>query len=328
MNHRVLLVLLLALSSSRVHAQKMSQADIDRLPSVPADEAKHNLISSGQPAYPPEAQTARIVGVVRIEIAVDETGKVQDLYLISGHPMLAPPAMRSVKLWKYKPFQIEGKPAVVRTEVDIGFPPGIEEMYAAREREFQQKYWADVRTAQQAAVAKDWPTAETRLKAARHTAEEAGAQKWAELSTAVAMMAAVRSEQKDYPAAEHLFKEALKIREKNQQQEAPEVAELRQNLAFVFLCESLPKSAEPLYLQSVRTYESRILDTNAQDVRASYGRHLAVGYSALARIAQTDGRTLEAKARCEKAVGYAGDWASDAEKENIRSGCASLLGDH
>jgi len=252
MNQRILLLLFLLLSSGRLCAQKMTKADIDKLPVVPPDQAANSLISDGQPQYPPDAQAARIMGVVRMAMVVDETGRVRDVFLIHGHPMLAPAAMRTVKLWKYKPFQIEGRPAVVRTEVDIGFPEGIEREYAAREKEFQGKYWSDMRVAQDAAKGEDWLTAEARLKAARAAAQERGEEKWLELANVLSMLGSVKANQNDLGAAEQFYKQSLDIHQKHQRADEAEVAAAEEDLATVYYSDRKFEKAEPLLLQSVK----------------------------------------------------------------------------
>ena len=50
------------------------------------------------------------------------------------------------------------------------------------------------------------------------------------------------------------------------------------------------KLQEPLFSASVETYLARLEDTQMKEAKASYGRHLAVGYFALSQIARTGGR--------------------------------------
>ena len=46
---------------------------------------------------------------------------MRDLQVISGHPLLVPPAIEAVKLWKYKPTLLEGAPVEVSTQIDVNF---------------------------------------------------------------------------------------------------------------------------------------------------------------------------------------------------------------
>src|SRR5262249_33185273 len=53
-----------------------------------------------QPTYPPLARQARIQGQVMLQAEISKDGSIENLRLISGHPMLAPAAIEAVKQWK------------------------------------------------------------------------------------------------------------------------------------------------------------------------------------------------------------------------------------
>ena len=52
---------------------------------------------------------------------ISKDGTIQNLQLISGHPMLAPAAIEAVKQWKYKPYLLNGEPVEVDTQVQVNF---------------------------------------------------------------------------------------------------------------------------------------------------------------------------------------------------------------
>lgn len=79
------------------------------------------LISRIEPTYPPLAQQARIQGVVVLTSTIDKEGNVQQLQLVSGHPLLASAAIAAVKQWRYKPFLLNGQPVEVETTVTVNF---------------------------------------------------------------------------------------------------------------------------------------------------------------------------------------------------------------
>src|SRR5205823_7045934 len=62
-----------------------------------------NLIRQPKPVYPPLAKQARIQGVVRFNAVIGKDGTIQNLTLMSGHPLLVPSAQEAVKQWLYKP---------------------------------------------------------------------------------------------------------------------------------------------------------------------------------------------------------------------------------
>jgi protein TonB len=79
------------------------------------------LIKKVQPNYPPLARQARIQGSVVLQAEISKEGTIQNLQLISGHPMLAPAAIEAVKQWRYKPYLLNGEPVAVETQVIVNF---------------------------------------------------------------------------------------------------------------------------------------------------------------------------------------------------------------
>ena len=79
------------------------------------------LVHEVQPEYPVLARDARIGGTVRLQAIISRDGKVEDLKLLSGQPLLVSAAMDAVKQWVYKPTYLNGTPVEVLTEVDVNF---------------------------------------------------------------------------------------------------------------------------------------------------------------------------------------------------------------
>src|ERR1700730_16824184 len=79
------------------------------------------LIYRVEPAYPPLAKQARIQGVVVMTALIDKGGNVQNLQVVSGHPLLEAAAIEAVKQWRYKRFLLNGQPVEVETTVTVNF---------------------------------------------------------------------------------------------------------------------------------------------------------------------------------------------------------------
>ena len=73
------------------------------------------LIRQPKPVYPPLAKQARISGVVHLTAVIAKDGTIQDLKVISGHPLLVQAAMEAVKQWVYQPTLLNGEPVEVVT---------------------------------------------------------------------------------------------------------------------------------------------------------------------------------------------------------------------
>jgi protein TonB len=82
---------------------------------------KGMLIFRIEPTYPTVARLARVQGVVVLTAIIGKDGTIQNLQLVSGHPLLAPAAIEAVKQWRYKPFLLNGQPVEVETTVNVIF---------------------------------------------------------------------------------------------------------------------------------------------------------------------------------------------------------------
>lgn len=80
-----------------------------------------NLVTKVTPVYPALAKQARIQGLVRFSAIIAKNGEVSSLQLISGHPLLVPPAQDAVKQWVYKSTLLNGMPVEVVTQIDVNF---------------------------------------------------------------------------------------------------------------------------------------------------------------------------------------------------------------
>jgi TonB family protein len=305
--------------------QGQNSNDAGSLPAVPPDNAKENLVTFVQPDYPPLAKAARIQGIVHASIAVDETGSVTILRLISGHPMLAPAALEAIRKWKYKPFQVDGKTTSVQTQVQVSIPENVSQSDIDVERKFQDAYWANERAGRQALNIGDFATAEAKLQVARAAAEERGDFKWLELADVVSMLAGVKEGQKDYLGAETLMKQSLAIHRKHQRPDEAEVAGVEFNLAALYVQLQRPSDAEPLLLEAARVWELRIADNPMLEPKASYEWHVAMSYFAAARIAAATDHSDDAQSRCRKAIHFAQQKPHDEYMKQIFSGCESIL---
>ncbi len=79
------------------------------------------LIQRIDPAYPALARAGRIQGEVVLTAIISRSGEIQNLVLVSGHPMLVPDAIQAVKQWRYRPFLLNGEPVEVETTITVIF---------------------------------------------------------------------------------------------------------------------------------------------------------------------------------------------------------------
>jgi len=82
------------------------------------------LLAQPKPQYPPLARQARIQGTVKLEAVISKEGTVENLTVVSGHPLLIQAALDAVRQWRYQPTLLNGVPVEVVTTVDVNFTLG------------------------------------------------------------------------------------------------------------------------------------------------------------------------------------------------------------
>lgn len=82
------------------------------------------IVAQPQPVYPALARQARIQGNVVLHAIIDKDGRVGQLEVVSGHPLLVQSALDAVKQWRYQPTQLNGDPVEVDTTITVTFVLG------------------------------------------------------------------------------------------------------------------------------------------------------------------------------------------------------------
>jgi TonB family protein len=79
------------------------------------------LVRSVAPEYPTLTRMAKVQGSVVMSAVIGTDGKIKDLKVQSGHPMLAQAALDAVKQWEYKPYLLDGVPVEVDSQITVNF---------------------------------------------------------------------------------------------------------------------------------------------------------------------------------------------------------------
>ena len=80
-----------------------------------------SLIRRVQPTYPPMARNVRVQGAVVLAAIIGKDGAIENLRLMSGHPMLVPAAIAAVSQWRYRPYILNGEAIEVETQITVNF---------------------------------------------------------------------------------------------------------------------------------------------------------------------------------------------------------------
>jgi protein TonB len=79
------------------------------------------VIHRVEPTYPDLARRARIGGEVRLEGVIGTDGRMRELKVLSGHPLLTKAALDAVSQWLYRPTTLNGEPVEVIAPIVVTF---------------------------------------------------------------------------------------------------------------------------------------------------------------------------------------------------------------
>jgi protein TonB len=79
------------------------------------------LAEKVDPVYPPVALMQRREGRVTLDGVVAEDGRLQNLRVVNGDPVLAGAAMKAVSQWRYQPYKLNGEPIRRATTITLVF---------------------------------------------------------------------------------------------------------------------------------------------------------------------------------------------------------------
>ena len=107
------------LVSSRIDVDQATAAAAQS--QVTSSAVGGTLLRKVQPVYPAQAIAQHLEGSVVLQATVAADGKVQEVTVLRGDPLLARAATDAVRQWQYEPFRADGKPIQKQTEITIDF---------------------------------------------------------------------------------------------------------------------------------------------------------------------------------------------------------------
>jgi len=79
------------------------------------------LITHKDPVFPMVAKQAGMSGSVELQFTITPEGKVRDVSVVNGNPMLARAAVDAVQAWRYEPARLGGTPVEAQSNTIINF---------------------------------------------------------------------------------------------------------------------------------------------------------------------------------------------------------------
>lgn len=102
-------------------AEPPKVADPPKQVRVGGDVQEAKIINRLIPTYPALAKQARVSGVVELLGVIGRDGRVRQLRVVRGHPLLVPAAVDAVRQWTYHPTLLNGEPVEVIAPISIHF---------------------------------------------------------------------------------------------------------------------------------------------------------------------------------------------------------------
>ncbi len=83
---------------------------------LPENATPPVALANGMPAYPEQARREGVEAVVVVKYVVSETGTVQNITVVRGHPLFDAAVLAAMRSWRFTPAMVDGRPvAVFRT---------------------------------------------------------------------------------------------------------------------------------------------------------------------------------------------------------------------
>jgi TonB family protein len=100
-------------------------SEVERASAVEPDRAvdvsEEGVLRRVEPEYPEEARQKRIEGPMVVDVYIDKDGRVLEVKIVSGPPLLAQAVRDAVKQWIFKPHNVNGHPVQMQRRITLNF---------------------------------------------------------------------------------------------------------------------------------------------------------------------------------------------------------------
>jgi periplasmic protein TonB len=79
------------------------------------------LLKKVEPDFPPRAKAAGVEGDVVFRIVIGTNGRLAEIHLRRGKPLLIEAAAKAVSQWQYETYLFHGEPVKVETSATVTF---------------------------------------------------------------------------------------------------------------------------------------------------------------------------------------------------------------
>ncbi|MGC1373260.1 MAG: TonB family protein [Candidatus Sulfotelmatobacter sp.] len=102
-------------------ATPASGVQVRRIYQLSPEDAQREVLLRVDPVYPEQAREQGIEGIVVLRVRAGRDGRVRDVRLVGGQPLLVAAAMAAVKQWQFRPHLVDGQTVEVQTRIMLIF---------------------------------------------------------------------------------------------------------------------------------------------------------------------------------------------------------------
>jgi|SRR5579872_1785933 len=197
-------------------------------------QAEGLAIERGRADLPPLAKQLGLKGVVRLETCISEIGDVILVKSLGGSPILIPPAIESVKKWKFRPLVLDGKPVSFKTIIEVSYLQGSTPAQVAHEQAGNERYFKVEGTCRASLKAKNFEQAEVHCKDALDLVDRLPAERVMERQTANGLVGQTLFAERNFDGALPFFQRELAIAKSHQKPDEAELAYAYHHVALTF----------------------------------------------------------------------------------------------
>ena len=102
---------------------KSPESAMQAIEPVAVAESAERALLTDQPAILYPANATGQQGTVTLQVMIGRDGSVEDAKFLQGSLAFARAAIEGVRLWKFKPYIMNGRPVSVQTTMTMAFKP-------------------------------------------------------------------------------------------------------------------------------------------------------------------------------------------------------------
>ncbi len=280
------------------------------------------VINKVPPTYPQQARAVRLEGVVALRILVTAQGIVDQVAVVSGHPLLAQGAIDAVRQWKFKPYIEYGRATPFTTELRFPFTLDIPK----EERELREEFKRLVSEGQKAVKTGDKIGAEKSLRQAVALGEKLPDDYYLDFTAGLEALGGVYLRERKYQEAELQYQRELQILRSHLKPDESEIGGALVNLALVYDLLGKADEAEAYYKQGASIFEKQAAETRVEEMKRNYQGTLVQIWNQLGVLYTGQRRQQEARESLTKALKLAESIGSQQDLLMIKENLARISG--